>query len=481
MAVRRGQGQWALGYREPLNPNERIKHDDDGLRPPADHGHLPPHRLRRHRPGDLRGRLRWCGLYTQRRPGIAGGRTAILEPEELDDEYFMLRIRIDGGALTSEQLRVIGDISTDVRAGTSPTSPTGRTSSCTGSGSRTSRRSGSGSRRSGCRPTEACGDTPRVMLGCPLAGVAADEIIDADAGRCGRSASGYIGDPEFSNLPRKFKTAISRLRAALHVATRSTTSPSSASISPDGTARLRPLGRRRPVHQPDARPAARRLRRARRGGRGLGRRRLDLPRLRLPPAAQPRPAEVPGRRLGRGEVPRGARDGVPRPRRCPTARRPTAPGRAPRPRRRARAEGRPVLRRRRTTGPAGSRGTSCTALADLAERARRRPGAAHRRSRSSSCSTSTPTRSSAVVAALDDTGPVGAARRRSGAARWPAPASSSASWRSSRPRAAPRRSSTELERRLPDFDDADHDQRQRLPQLLRPVPGRRHRPQGHGA
>ena len=53
--------------------------------------------------------FRWYGLYTQRRPGIPGGRTAVLEPEDLEDEYFMLRIRIDGGALTSRQLRVIGE------------------------------------------------------------------------------------------------------------------------------------------------------------------------------------------------------------------------------------------------------------------------------------------------------------------------------------------------------------------------------------
>ena len=31
MPARRGQGQWALGYREPLNPNERSKRDNDGL------------------------------------------------------------------------------------------------------------------------------------------------------------------------------------------------------------------------------------------------------------------------------------------------------------------------------------------------------------------------------------------------------------------------------------------------------------------
>ena len=66
--ARRGEGQWALGHREPLNPNERTKKDDDGLNV-------------RHRietiysrrgfdsidPADLRGRFRWWGLYTQRR------------------------------------------------------------------------------------------------------------------------------------------------------------------------------------------------------------------------------------------------------------------------------------------------------------------------------------------------------------------------------------------------------------------------------
>ena len=85
---KKGEGQWALGYREPLNKNEEIKRADDGLN------------VRRRiidiysrygfdsiDPADLRGRFRWYGLYTQRRPGIDGGRTAVLAPEELDDRY----------------------------------------------------------------------------------------------------------------------------------------------------------------------------------------------------------------------------------------------------------------------------------------------------------------------------------------------------------------------------------------------------------
>jgi sulfite reductase (ferredoxin) len=60
----------------------------------------------------------------------------------------------------------------------------------------------------GLSTTEACGDTPRVMLGCPLEGVAEDSVLDA--GPALRSVvDAYLGDPAFSNLPRKFKTSIS--------------------------------------------------------------------------------------------------------------------------------------------------------------------------------------------------------------------------------------------------------------------------------
>src|SRR5689334_24863800 len=108
----RGEGQWALGHREPLNPNERSKKDDNPLNVRARIETIYAHRgFASIDPADLRGRFRWFGLYTQRRPGIDGGRTAILEPEELDDEYFLLRTRIDGGQLSRPQLRVIASIS----------------------------------------------------------------------------------------------------------------------------------------------------------------------------------------------------------------------------------------------------------------------------------------------------------------------------------------------------------------------------------
>src|SRR4029077_6676691 len=56
--------------------------------------------------------------------------------------------------------------------------------------------------------TEACGDTPRVILGCPLAGIDAGEGIDATP-QIAETAARYVGDPAFSNLPRKYKSVLS--------------------------------------------------------------------------------------------------------------------------------------------------------------------------------------------------------------------------------------------------------------------------------
>ncbi|MWK37907.1 nitrite/sulfite reductase [Actinomadura sp. J1-007] len=205
---KRGEGQWALGYREPLNKNEENKKNDDGLA------------VRRRiidiyskagfdsiDPADLRGRFRWYGLYTQRKPGIDGGKTGQLEDEELDDRYFMMRVRIDGGQLDGPQLRTIADIATRYARGTADI---------------TDRQNvqyhwiriedvpaiWEALEAVGLSTMEACGDTPRVIIGCPLAGIAADEVIDATPA-LREVQERYIGSPEFSNLPRKFKTAFS--------------------------------------------------------------------------------------------------------------------------------------------------------------------------------------------------------------------------------------------------------------------------------
>jgi sulfite reductase (ferredoxin) len=212
---RRGEGQWALGYREPLNPNERSKKDDNPLNVRARIENIYAHGgFASIDPADLRGRFRWYGLYTQRKPGIDGGRTATLEPEELDDEYFMLRVRSDGGRLTTEQLRVIGEVSQTYARDTADITDRQNIQyhwiriedmptvweKLEGVGLTT---------------MEACGDSPRVVLGSPVAGIAVDEVIDGGPA-IDVILERYIGDPAFSNLPRKFKTAISGLQDVAH-------------------------------------------------------------------------------------------------------------------------------------------------------------------------------------------------------------------------------------------------------------------------
>jgi sulfite reductase (ferredoxin) len=214
---KRGQGQWGLGYFEPLNPAERAKRDDDGLNVRARiEATYSRKGFRSIDKTDLRSRFRWWGLYTQRKQGIPGGATATAEPHELEDEFFMLRIRIPGGALDSGQLRAIAlaserfgrdvaDVTDrqnvqlhwvrieDVPAIWDLIESTGLTTQ------------------------EACGDTPRVMIGCALAGVDADEVLDATPYLL-ETERRHVGDKRFSNLPRKYKTSISgcRQRCAHH-------------------------------------------------------------------------------------------------------------------------------------------------------------------------------------------------------------------------------------------------------------------------
>ncbi|WUD21109.1 nitrite/sulfite reductase [Lentzea sp. NBC_00516] len=212
---RRGEGQWALGYREPLNPNERSKKDDNPLNVRTRIENIYAHGgFDSIDPADLRGRFRWYGLYTQRKPGIDGGRTATLEPEELDDEYFMMRVRSDGGALTTQQLKVLGEISQTYARDTADI---------------TDRQNiqyhwiaiedvptiWQKLEAVGLTTMEACGDSPRVILGSPVAGISRDEIIDGQPA-IDTILERYIGDPRFSNLPRKFKTAISGLQDVAH-------------------------------------------------------------------------------------------------------------------------------------------------------------------------------------------------------------------------------------------------------------------------
>ncbi|XGX79092.1 Sulfite reductase (ferredoxin) [Terrabacter sp. BE26] len=203
----RSNGQWNVDGQTPLNANEVWKQEEGGLavrerietiyaRDGFDS--IPPQ--------DLTGRFRWWGLYTQRKPGIDGGRTAQLSDDELSDRYFMLRVRTDGQALSPEALRVLGGISRDFARGTADITDRQNLQYHwidIESMPEIWRRLDT----VGLETTTACGDTPRGFLGSPVAGIAADEIIDPTPVIL-EIKRRYIGDPELANLPRKFKTAI---------------------------------------------------------------------------------------------------------------------------------------------------------------------------------------------------------------------------------------------------------------------------------
>ncbi|MBJ7398704.1 nitrite/sulfite reductase [Mycolicibacterium sp.] len=211
----RSEGQWALGDTEPLNANEQTKKDDDPLNVRARiettyarDGFDSIDKI------DLRGRFRWWGLYTQRVQGYDGTFTGDENIDLLEAPYFMLRVRSDGGALTAAALRALGTISTEFARDTADISDRQnvqyhwiRVEDMPEIWNRLD--------AVGLDTTEACGDCPRVVLGSPLAGESLDEVLDATPA-IDEIVRRYVGKPEYSNLPRKFKTAISGLQDVVH-------------------------------------------------------------------------------------------------------------------------------------------------------------------------------------------------------------------------------------------------------------------------
>lgn len=212
---RRAEGQWALGYREPLNPNEQSKKDDHPLnvrdRIENIYAHTGFNGIDK---GDLRGRFRWWGLYTQREQGYDGTWTGDENIDLLEAEYFMMRVRCDAGALDVEQLRTLGGISTEFARDTADISDRENVQYHwieVENVPEIWRRLES----VGLQTTQACGDCPRVVLGSPLASESLDEVLDPTPA-IEEITRRYVGKKEYSNLPRKFKTAISGQQDVVH-------------------------------------------------------------------------------------------------------------------------------------------------------------------------------------------------------------------------------------------------------------------------
>lgn len=206
--TRKPEGQWKIDGTKPLNADEEIKREDGGLSArqrvidiysKQGFKSIPPE--------DLAPRFKWLGLYTQRNQNLGGELTSKLSNAELQDEYFMMRVRFDGGRISPQQLRTVGEISRDHARSTADFTDRQniqlhwiQIEDVPGIWEKL--------RAVGLDTLLGCGDVPRVILGSPVAGVAEDEIIDATPA-IDDIVDNYLPREEFHNFPRKFKTAIS--------------------------------------------------------------------------------------------------------------------------------------------------------------------------------------------------------------------------------------------------------------------------------
>ena len=147
--------------------------------------------------------FKWWGIYTQ---GDGAGATGGTGGEGKASRFFMLRIALPNGLLRSDQLRAISHLSE--RFGRSVADITVRQNIqlhwlTIESIPEVMETLGA----VGLSPKGACGDVVRNVTGCPLAGVAADEIYDASALSL-EVAHLLTGNSDYYNLPRKFKVAI---------------------------------------------------------------------------------------------------------------------------------------------------------------------------------------------------------------------------------------------------------------------------------
>jgi ferredoxin-nitrite reductase len=154
-------------------------------------------------PGEAE-RLKWVGLYPQRQGGDA----------------FMLRIKIPGGRLTAAQARAIGRLAGEFARGPAPNPVFGQ-----GFLDLTTRQDVQlhwiriadvpeiwrRLEAVAITTVQACGDSARNVLCCPVAGLDAGEVLDAYP--VARAISAFFtGNREYANLPRKFKMSVTGCR-----------------------------------------------------------------------------------------------------------------------------------------------------------------------------------------------------------------------------------------------------------------------------
>ncbi len=147
--------------------------------------------------------FKWWGIYTQGDGlGVTGGKGG----EGKASDYYMMRIGLPNGLLTAKQLHAIANMTEKYARGVADI---------------TTRQNIQWHWLTieslplvveeltaiGLSPKGACGDVARNVTGCPLAGLDGHELLDASP-LAVEVAQMLTGNPEFFNLPRKFKVSI---------------------------------------------------------------------------------------------------------------------------------------------------------------------------------------------------------------------------------------------------------------------------------
>jgi sulfite reductase (ferredoxin) len=147
--------------------------------------------------------FKWWGIYTQ---GDGVGATGGKGGEGLVSDYFMMRIAIPNGILSASQARVIAKL-TSQHARNLADITVRQAIQLHWLTIESLPEVVDALDAIGLSPRGACGDVVRNVTGCPLAGVAANELIDS-APLAREIAALLAGNPDFYNLPRKFKISV---------------------------------------------------------------------------------------------------------------------------------------------------------------------------------------------------------------------------------------------------------------------------------
>ena len=144
--------------------------------------------------------FKWWGIYTQ---GDGVGATGGKGGEGVTSDYFMMRIGIPNGIVSSSQLRAIGGLTRKFARNLADITVR-QNIQLHWLTIETLPEIVDALDAIGMSPKGACGDVVRNVTGCPLAGVAADEVIDASP-LAAEISDLLKANPDFYNLPRKFK------------------------------------------------------------------------------------------------------------------------------------------------------------------------------------------------------------------------------------------------------------------------------------